>query len=173
MMFDTIHHIAIIGSDYEKSKHFYVDLLGFQIIRENYRAERDDYKIDLACGQQEIELFIIKNAPARVNYPEALGLRHLAFKVKSVDDTVKELNEKGIEMIYKVFYQETKERNPRRENTHSLYLDIDAKDELEGRIKARKLVEEKTPYNVELITLLSDKHLEYEKESGNFTITEL
>lgn len=96
-MFDTIHHIAIIGSDYERSKHFYVDLLGFQIIRENYRAERDDYKIDLACGQQEIELFIIKNAPARVNYPEALGLRHLAFKVKSVDDTVKELNEKGIE----------------------------------------------------------------------------
>ena len=59
------------------------------------------------------------------------------------------MNEKGIEMIYKVFYQETKERNPRRENTHSLYLDIDAKDELEGRIKARKLVEEKTPYTVE------------------------
>ena len=71
--------------------------MGFQIIRENYRAERDDYKIDLACGQQEIELFIVKNVPARVNYPEALGLRHLAFKVKSVDDTVKELNEKGIE----------------------------------------------------------------------------
>ena len=49
-MFDTIHHIAIIGSDYEKSKHFYVDLLGFKVIRENYRKERDDYKIDLACG---------------------------------------------------------------------------------------------------------------------------
>ena len=61
-MFDTIHHIAIIGSDYEKSKHFYVDLLGFKVIRENYRKERDDYKIDL----------------------------------KSVDDTVKELNAKGI-----------------------------------------------------------------------------
>ena len=89
-------NIAIIGSDYEKSKHFYVDLLGFEIIRENYRKERDDYKIDLACGEQEIELFIIKDAPARVNYPEALGLRHLAFKVKSVDDTVKELNAKGI-----------------------------------------------------------------------------
>ena len=59
-MFDTIHHIAIIGSDYEKSKHFYVDLLGFKVIRENYRKERDDYKIDLACGPQEIELFIIK-----------------------------------------------------------------------------------------------------------------
>ena len=95
-MFDTIHHIAIIGSDYEKSKHFYADLLGFEIIRENYRKERDDYKIDLACGEQEIELFIIKDAPARVNYPEALGLRHLAFKVKSVDDAVKELNAKGI-----------------------------------------------------------------------------
>ena len=63
-MFDTIHHIAIIGSDYEKSKHFYVNLLGFKVIRENYRKERDDYKIDLACGTQEIELFIIKNAPA-------------------------------------------------------------------------------------------------------------
>ena len=97
VMFDTIHHIAIIGSDYEQSKHFYVDLLGFKIIRENYRKERDDYKIDMACGLQEIELFIIKNAPARVNYPEALGLRHLAFKVESVDDTVKELNGKGIE----------------------------------------------------------------------------
>ena len=79
VMFDTIHHIAIIGSDYEKSKHFYVDLLGFKMIRENYRKERDDYKIDLVCGPQEIELFIIKNAPARVNYLEALGLRHLAF----------------------------------------------------------------------------------------------
>ncbi|WEB34665.1 DNA-directed RNA polymerase subunit epsilon [Streptococcus anginosus] len=73
-------------------------------------------------------------------------------------------------MIYKVFYQETKERNPRRENTHSLYLDIDAKDELEGRIKARKLVEEKTPYNVELITLLSDKHLEYEKNQATLQL---
>lgn len=59
-MFKLIHHIAIIGSDYKKSKHFYVDLLGFDVIRENYRRERDDYKIDLACGEQEIELFIIK-----------------------------------------------------------------------------------------------------------------
>ncbi len=75
-------------------------------------------------------------------------------------------------MIYKVFYQETKERSPRRENTRSLYLDIDASDELEGRIKARKLVEEKTGYNIEFIELLSDKHLEYEKESGTFQVTE-
>ena len=77
-----------------------------------------------------------------------------------------------MEMIYKVFYQETKDRSPRRENTHSLYLDIDASNELEGRIQARKLVEENTSYNIEFIELLSDKHLEYEKESGIFEVTE-
>ncbi|MBM7635249.1 DNA-dependent RNA polymerase subunit epsilon [Streptococcus saliviloxodontae] len=76
-------------------------------------------------------------------------------------------------MIYKVFYQETKTRNPRRELTKALYLDIDADQELEGRIKARKLVEEKTAYNIEFIELLSDKHLEYEKETGAFELTEL
>ena len=96
-MFDTIHHIAIIGSDYEKSKHFYVDLLGFTVIRENHRKDKADCKIDLKCGEQEIELFIKPDAPKRPSYPEAQGLRHLAFKVESVDDTVKELNGKGIE----------------------------------------------------------------------------
>ncbi|MDY4760903.1 DNA-dependent RNA polymerase subunit epsilon [Streptococcus thoraltensis] len=74
-------------------------------------------------------------------------------------------------MIYKVFYQETKERNPRRETTQSLYVDIDAKEELEGRIKARKLIEENTSFNIEHIDLLSDKHLEYEKEKGVFELT--
>lgn len=76
-------------------------------------------------------------------------------------------------MIFKVFYQETKNRNLRRENTQTLYIDIDAETELEGRIKTRKLVEEKTSYNVEFIELLSDKHLEYEKETGVFELTEL
>ena len=76
-------------------------------------------------------------------------------------------------MIYKVFYQETKERSPRREKTRALYLEVEAANELEGRIKARKLVEENTPYNIEFIELLSDKHLEYEKESGVFELTEL
>ena len=76
-------------------------------------------------------------------------------------------------MIYKVFYQETEDRSPRREKTHALYLEVEAADELEGHIKARKLVEEKTPYNIEFIELLSDKHLEYEKESGTFELTEL
>ena len=76
-------------------------------------------------------------------------------------------------MIYKVFYQETKERNPRREQTKVLYLDIDATTDLEGRIKTRDLVEAKTPYNVEYIELLSDKHLAYEKKTGVFKLTEL
>ena len=76
-------------------------------------------------------------------------------------------------MIYKVFYQETKDRSPRRETTRSLYLDIDASSELEGRITARELVEKNRPeFNVEYIELLSDKLLDYEKETGAFEITE-
>ena len=71
MNLKKVHHIAIIGSNYEKSKHFYVDLLGFSIIRENYRPERDDYKIDLQLDEIELELFIIKNCPKRPSYPEA------------------------------------------------------------------------------------------------------
>lgn len=96
-MFTKIHHVAIIGSDYERSRHFYVDVLGFPVIREHYREERGDYKIDLACGNVELELFIMPQSPKRVNYPEAQGLRHLAFRVESVDETVRMLNEKGIE----------------------------------------------------------------------------
>ena len=83
-------------TSYEKSKHFYVDLLGFSVIRENYRQERDDYKIDLKLDGIELELFIIKNCPKRPSYPEAYGLRHLAFAVDSVDEAVRDLNEKGI-----------------------------------------------------------------------------
>lgn len=97
MNLNYVHHIAIIGSDYEKSKHFYVDLLGFRVIRENYREERDDYKIDLQLADLELELFIIKNCPKRPSFPEAYGLRHLAFRVESVEKTVEELNALGIE----------------------------------------------------------------------------
>lgn len=75
-------------------------------------------------------------------------------------------------MIYKVFYQETKERSPRREKTKSLYLDIDAETELEGRIQARQIIEKNTAYNIEFIELLSEKALEYEKETGVFEVTE-
>ncbi|MBJ8326187.1 DNA-directed RNA polymerase subunit epsilon [Streptococcus pacificus] len=76
-------------------------------------------------------------------------------------------------MIYKVFYQDNKDNNPRREQTKSLYLDITADSELQGRIIARQLVEEKTNFNVEYIEALSEKHLAYEKETGAFELTEL
>lgn len=97
MNLNKVHHVAIIGSDYEKSKQFYVEKLGFQVIRENYREERDDYKIDLQLDDLELELFIIKKCPKRPSFPEAYGLRHLAFRVDSVEETVKELNSLGIE----------------------------------------------------------------------------
>ena len=94
---NTIHHIAIICSDKEAALHFYHDLLGFSIIRENYRPERDDWKIDLRINDAiELELFIMKDRPARVSNPEAYGLRHLAFRVPSVDAMVAELEGKGI-----------------------------------------------------------------------------
>ena len=98
MKLDTMHHIAIIGSDYEKSKKFYVDILGFEVIRENYREDRKDYKIDLRQGNIEIELFIIPGYPKRLSYPEANGLRHLAFKVESVEEMAKELEKLGVEV---------------------------------------------------------------------------
>lgn len=96
-MFDTIHHVAIIVSDYEKSKKFYVEQLGLPIIRENYRKERNDYKLDLKVGDIELEIFGMENAPDRVTEPEACGLRHLAFKVENIEETVKSLNSKGIQ----------------------------------------------------------------------------
>ena len=92
---NMIHHIAIICSDKEAALDFYVNKLEFPIIRENYRPERDDWKIDLKLGDCELELFIMKNHPVRPS-PEAYGLRHLAFRVDSVDETVAELKEKGI-----------------------------------------------------------------------------
>lgn len=97
MNLTKVHHVAIIGSNYEASRHFYVDLLGFSVIRENYREEREDWKIDLQLADLELELFIIPGCPARPSYPEANGLRHLAFAVDSVEDTVRELAEKGID----------------------------------------------------------------------------
>lgn len=97
MTLNTIHHIAIICSDKDAALHFYHDLLGFPIIRFNFREGRKDWKIDLAINDvTELELFIMKDRPARVTDPEAYGLRHLAFKVVSVADTVAELEENGI-----------------------------------------------------------------------------
>lgn len=92
-----IHHVAIIVSDYEVSRKFYVETLGFKVIRENYRPERDDYKLDLELAGCELELFSGKNNPPRPSYPEALGLRHLAFWVEDMDAVVRELREKGVD----------------------------------------------------------------------------
>lgn len=97
MRLNSIHHIAIIASNYELSKNFYVNILGFQIIRENYRNDRDSYKLDLKIGNSEIELFSMPKAPKRPSYPEACGLRHLAFRVENIEDIVEELNANGIE----------------------------------------------------------------------------
>lgn len=92
-----IHHIAIICSGYEISKKFYTDILGLTIIRETYRKERKSYKLDLALnGVYTIELFSFPDPPKRPSGPEALGLRHLAFEVDSMDETIKFLDEKNI-----------------------------------------------------------------------------
>ncbi|MBO0473987.1 glyoxylase [Enterococcus sp. DIV0840] len=97
MFFDHIHHIAINCSDYRKTKEFYVEKLGFEIIRENKRDDKNDVKLDLKLGNYELELFISPNAPKRPSYPEALGLRHLAFKVENIEEVITFLNAKEIE----------------------------------------------------------------------------
>ena len=98
MKLNSVHHVAIIVSDIEKAREFYVEKLGFEVIRENYRKERGDWKLDLRVDKHtELEIFAEKNPPKRVNRPEACGLRHLAFRVESVEETVKELAEMGIE----------------------------------------------------------------------------
>lgn len=96
-MLKGIHHAAIICSNYQKSKHFYTSILGLEIIAENYRKERDSYKLDLKLPDgSQIELFSFPNAPGRPSYPEARGLRHLAFLVQSIDDYAKCLESAGI-----------------------------------------------------------------------------
>ncbi len=94
----NVHHIAIICTDYQRSKHFYTQILGFQIIQEVHREERQSYKLDLALnGQYTIELFSFPHPSARPSRPEATGLRHLAFEVNHVDEAVQELKNQGVE----------------------------------------------------------------------------
>jgi glyoxylase I family protein len=91
-MLEGIHHIAIICSDYAVSKYFYTEILGFTILKETYRQERDSYKLDLSIhGEYCIELFSFPNYIQRASRPEALGLRHLAFRVKNIDLALEEL----------------------------------------------------------------------------------
>jgi len=92
-----IHHVAIIASDYGRSKRFYVDLLGCQVLAENFRAERNSYKLDLALPDgSQLELFSFPAPPARPSRPEACGLRHLALCVEKVDLWKSHLERNGV-----------------------------------------------------------------------------
>ena len=91
------HHIAIISSSWEKAKDFYIDKLGFQLTREVYRPAQNDYLRMLQLGETTLELFIRPDAPQRVNNPEAMGLRHLAFRVEDAVAATAWLNSRGIE----------------------------------------------------------------------------
>ena len=96
-MLHSIHHIAIICTDYQVSKRFYTELMGLEIVRETYRADRDSWKLDLAVGgAYQIELFSFPNPPFRPSQPEARGLRHLAFAVAELETTILRLNKHGI-----------------------------------------------------------------------------
>jgi glyoxylase I family protein len=88
LQINKVHHIAIICSDYQKSKHFYTEILGLTILQEIYREERDSYKLDLALNNEYIvELFSFPNPSERPSRPEACGLRHLAFEVNDIEQT--------------------------------------------------------------------------------------
>ncbi len=97
MQIKGIHHIAILTDDYPKSKSFYTDILGFSIVAETYREERQSYKLDLTInGIYQIELFSFPEYKERASFPEQKGLRHLAFAVNDIEAAVAELVEKGV-----------------------------------------------------------------------------
>ncbi|WP_310427707.1 VOC family protein [Chamaesiphon sp. VAR_48_metabat_135_sub] len=97
MKINKIHHIAIICSNYEASKKFYVDILKFSVIHETYRSERDSYKLDLKISDRDtIELFSFPSPSPRPSKPEACGLRHLAFEVDNIEENVDYLISQGI-----------------------------------------------------------------------------
>lgn len=99
MNIKRIHHVAVLTDDYEKSKLFYIDVLGFKVIKETYRHERNSYKLDLAiAGTYQIELFSFPEFKERNSFPESKGLRHLAFEVDDVDEAAAELKSKGVEV---------------------------------------------------------------------------
>ena len=97
MNIKAIHHVAILTGDYEQSKRFYIDILGFVPLKETYRAERQSYKLDLSInGQYQVELFSFPEFKERASFPEQKGLRHLAFAVDDIENAVTELVEKGV-----------------------------------------------------------------------------
>ena len=99
MKLKSVHHIAILTDDYEKSKAFYTDVLGFTVIQETFRADRNSFKLDLALnGAYVIELFSFPEYRERASFPEAKGLRHLAFATEEIETAVEELKAHGTEM---------------------------------------------------------------------------
>lgn len=97
MRLNKIHHVAVICSNYEKSKQFYTDILGLDIRSEHYRSERDSWKADCWLSDEYIvELFSFPNPPTRPSYPEAAGLRHLAFEVDDINMAISELDDNNI-----------------------------------------------------------------------------
>jgi glyoxylase I family protein len=91
------HHVAVICSDYERSKRFYTEVLGLEVVAEVFRAERNSCKLDLRLPDgTQVELFSFPDPPKRPSYPEACGLRHLAFEVADIDEAVAELERKGV-----------------------------------------------------------------------------
>ncbi|WP_394151120.1 VOC family protein [Vibrio maritimus] len=96
-MLTGTHHIAVICSDYQLSKRFYTQILSLKVLAENYREHRDSYKLDLELPDgTQIELFSFPEAPPRPSFPEAQGLRHLAFSVDDIDSAVSQLVEQGV-----------------------------------------------------------------------------
>ena len=96
MHIKAIHHIAIICSDYNRSKRFYTEILGASVLRETWRPQRQSYKLDLRLGNAQLELFSFPQPPPRPTRPEACGLRHLALAVDSLEEAVNHLNSQGI-----------------------------------------------------------------------------
>jgi len=96
-LLSKVHHIAIICSNYDISKTFYTQMLGLTIMNETYRKERDSFKLDLALnGLYVVELFSFPDPPKRPSRPEAVGLRHLAFEVESLDDVISHLDKNNV-----------------------------------------------------------------------------
>ncbi|MEA5666444.1 VOC family protein [Stenotrophomonas sp. MH1] len=92
-----IHHVAVIASDYARSRDFYTRILGLQVIAENHRPQRDSWKLDLRLPDgSQLELFSFPDPPARPSRPEARGLRHLAFRVDALDAVVAHLQSEGV-----------------------------------------------------------------------------
>jgi glyoxylase I family protein len=97
-MLNAIHHVALICTDYKKSRRFYVELLGLELIQEVFREDRQSWKADLRIGSAQLELFSFPAPAVRPSYPEATGLRHLAFSVETLDPVIERLEAAGVEV---------------------------------------------------------------------------